>query len=152
MNLKSRERANSLPSSHFITRRSSMSLLFPTSNTLIPGIQCRLTSETQLDTFRNPSLSVISYTITIPYAPLQYVEVIVLKRSCPAVSQTYILINLLSISTVFILKSTPIVGVKFSVNVLSAYRMSNEDLPTPESPIRRILNKQSQSYVLIFIG
>lgn len=44
-------------------------------------------------------------------------------------------------SKVLILKSTPIVGKKLSLNTLSENRRSNEDLPTAEFPMRSNLNK-----------
>ena len=44
-------------------------------------------------------------------------------------------------SNVLILKSTPIVGKKHSLNILSEKRKSKEDLPTEEFPIRSNLNK-----------
>lgn len=44
-------------------------------------------------------------------------------------------------SKVLILKSTPIVGKKQSLKILSEKRNSNEDLPTAELPINNNLNK-----------
>ena len=61
------------------------------------------------------------------------------KRSWPAVSQICSLIFLPSISMVRILKSMPMVVMKEGVKESSLKRSRQQDLPTPESPIRRSL-------------
>ena len=72
-------------------------------------------------------------------APLQYAVVIVLKRSCPAVSQICNFTRLPSNSIVRILKSIPMVVMKDGVNESSLNRKRQHDFPTPESPIRSSL-------------
>ena len=49
------------------------------------------------------------------------------------------------------LKSTPIVGAKNSLNVLSVKRNSNEDFPTPDSPAMTILSYLSIGWNIIII-
>ncbi len=61
------------------------------------------------------------------------------KRSWPAVSQICSLTRLPSSSMVLILKSMPMVVMKDGVNESSLKRSRQQDLPTPESPIRRSL-------------
>ena len=61
------------------------------------------------------------------------------KRSCPAVSQICSLTRLPSSSMVLILKSIPMVVIKDGVNESSLNRNRQQDLPTPESPIKRSL-------------
>lgn len=65
----------------------------------------------------------------------------VLKRSWPAVSQIYNLTAFPWISKVLILKSTPMVGKKQSLKMLSEKRNNKDDLPTAELPINNNLNK-----------
>ena len=65
----------------------------------------------------------------------------VLNLSYPAVSQIYNFTVLLDKSKVLILKSTPIVGKKLSLKILSENLKSKLDFPTAELPIRRSLNK-----------
>lgn len=61
----------------------------------------------------------------------------------PAVSHIYILTDLLFNSKVRILKSTPIVGKKLSLKILSENLNKMEDLPTELFPINNNLNKKS---------
>lgn len=61
------------------------------------------------------------------------------KRSWPAVSQICSFTRLPSSSIVRILKSMPIVVMKEGVKESSLKRRRQQDLPTPESPIRRSL-------------
>jgi hypothetical protein len=65
----------------------------------------------------------------------------VLNLSYPAVSQIYILIVFPFKSKVLILKSTPIVGKKLSLNKLSENLNKIDDFPTLLLPINNNLNK-----------
>lgn len=65
--------------------------------------------------------------------------VIVLKRSCPAVSHICSFTLLPSSSIVRILKSMPMVVMKEGVKESSLKRSRQQDFPTPESPISRSL-------------
>lgn len=64
---------------------------------------------------------------------------IVLKRSCPAVSHICSFTRLPSSSMVRILKSMPMVVMNEGVKESSLNRNKQQDLPTPESPISRSL-------------
>ena len=57
----------------------------------------------------------------------------------------YILIDLLLSSNVLILKSTPIVGKKLSLKILSENRNNILDFPTELFPIKSILKRKSYS-------
>lgn len=61
------------------------------------------------------------------------------KRSWPAVSQICSLTRLPSSSMVRILKSMPMVVMNDGVKESSLKRSRQQDLPTPESPMRRSL-------------
>ena len=61
------------------------------------------------------------------------------KRSWPAVSQICSFTRLPSSSIVLILKSMPMVVMNDGVNESSLKRSRQQDLPTPESPIRSSL-------------
>lgn len=61
------------------------------------------------------------------------------KRSCPAVSHICSLTRLPSSSIVRILKSMPMVVMKEGVKESSLKRRRQQDLPTPESPMRSSL-------------
>jgi len=61
------------------------------------------------------------------------------KRSCPAVSHICNFTRLPSSSIVRILKSIPIVVMKEGVKESSLKRSKQQDLPTPESPMRSSL-------------
>jgi hypothetical protein len=61
------------------------------------------------------------------------------KRSCPAVSHICSFTRLPSSSMVRILKSMPIVVMKEGVKESSLKRSRQQDLPTPESPMRSSL-------------
>jgi len=62
-----------------------------------------------------------------------------LNVSCPAVSQIYNITALPLRYNVLILKSTPIVGRKLSLKILSENLSNNDDFPTDEFPIKRSL-------------
>ena len=64
-----------------------------------------------------------------------------MNLSYPAVSQIWSLTAFPDKSKVLILKSTPIVGKKDSLKILSEKRNNNEDFPTAEFPIKSNLNR-----------
>ena len=66
-----------------------------------------------------------------------------IQVSLPAVSQICSLMRFPSIFKVRNLKSTPIVGTKYSLNWLSTNRSSREDFPTPDYPAMTIFNSLS---------
>lgn len=69
------------------------------------------------------------------------ISLLVLNRSYPAVSQICIFTCLPAKSNVLILKSTPIVGKKLSLNIFSEKRSSKLDLPTEELPTNNNLKR-----------
>ncbi len=64
-----------------------------------------------------------------------------MNLSCPAVSQICILTYFPYKSNVLILKSTPIVGKKLSLNEFSENLNNKLDFPTDEFPTNSNLNK-----------
>ena len=67
--------------------------------------------------------------------------ILVLNLSCPAVSHIYIFTYLPAKSKVLILKSTPIVGRKLSLNIFSEKRSNKLDFPTDEFPTNNNLKR-----------
>jgi len=67
----------------------------------------------------------------VPYLPSKILKII----------EAYILIDFFFNSKVLILKSTPMVGRKFSLKILSEKRRIKHDFPTALLPTKRILNR-----------
>lgn len=118
---------------------SSKSALFPT-NTMMTFVRsasfCK--SFIQYSILSNESYSDMSNTSNAPSTDRQYIGVIVLNRSYPAVSQTYTSSGIFSMVIYFYLYSTPRVVARLPSNLSSLYLSRREDLPTPDSPSVRI--------------